>query len=97
MVEVARLVVPASVEVIGEECFSPCKFLIGVLFGEGSRLRRLEKGCFMSAGLTRVVIPASVEVIGEECFAGCESLGEVVYEGQVDRIDIAENAFPVHA
>jgi hypothetical protein len=36
--------VPASVEVLGEVCFSSCRSLSSVTFASGSRLSRIERG-----------------------------------------------------
>jgi hypothetical protein len=83
-------VIPASVEVIGEKCFSG-SLLQEVIFEKPSRVRRLERKAFWRCCLTKVVIPASVEVIGEKCFFSCSSLRGVVYEGEV--ASVAENAY----
>jgi hypothetical protein len=72
--------IPASVEEIGEFCFSRCRFLDVVVFERGSRVRRLTTRAFGDSGLRRIEIPASVEVIEPESFFRCDSLEELVFE-----------------
>jgi hypothetical protein len=74
------LVIPASVKILGEECFAECKFLSSVRFEPGSRLSRIERGVFRDSGLKDIVIPASIEFMGQSCFAGCKSLLFVIFE-----------------
>ena len=64
-----ELEIPASVEEIGDGCFSDCTSLSRVTFASGSALRRIGKEAFCGCDeLREVEIPASVEEIGEGCF-----------------------------
>ena len=67
--------IPASVEEIGESCFSGCSSLSRVTFASGSAVRRIGKEAFRECRkLSEIEIPASVEEIGERCVWGCSSL-----------------------
>jgi hypothetical protein len=63
-----EIILPSSVEVLCESCFSECKSLFSVTFESGSRLSRIEKWAFYGTGLIEIIVPASVEVLGERCF-----------------------------
>jgi hypothetical protein len=41
-----EIILPASVEVLGEYCFYSCTLLSSVIFESGSRLSRIEKSAF---------------------------------------------------
>jgi hypothetical protein len=55
-----EVVIPASVEIMGEGCFSGCISLASLIFESGSRLSRIEAGALCETGLIEIVIPASV-------------------------------------
>jgi hypothetical protein len=74
--------VPASVEVLGENCFSSCRSLSSVTFALGSRLSRIEWWAFRETGLVETIVPASVEVLGELCFSYCRSLSSTAFESE---------------
>jgi hypothetical protein len=78
----SRIVVPKSIEFIGEYCFVECKSLDEVIFESGCNLKRIEKGTFSRSGLKSIRIPSTVEFIGEECFSRCKFLKEVIFEGK---------------
>jgi hypothetical protein len=56
-----EVVIPASVEVLGEGAFSECKSLSSIIFESGSRLSKVEKWAFRDSELAEIVFPASVE------------------------------------
>jgi hypothetical protein len=64
-----ELILPASVEVLGDGCFSECKSLSSIIFESGSKLSRIEKWAFCQTGLIEIILPVSVEVLSEACFA----------------------------
>jgi hypothetical protein len=66
--------IPASVEVIGEECFAFCTLLSSVTFESGSRLSRIENQAFGKTALIEIIIPPSV--------ADCRSLSSVTFESR---------------
>jgi dextranase len=59
------IVLPSSVEVLGEWCFSGCPSLTSITFESGSKLQRIEESAFKGSGLLSIEIPSSVEVLGE--------------------------------
>jgi hypothetical protein len=66
--------IPKSVNVVGENCFRECKFLVEVLFEEGCQLKLLPKGCFQRSSLRRIFVPRSIESIEKGCFLRCSEL-----------------------
>ena len=87
------LIIPASVEEIGEQCFRETK-LSSVAFESGSCLKKIGKEAFAENKYlkSKITIPASVEVIGEECFKDCVQFPGVEYEPG-SRL-IRDNALP---
>jgi hypothetical protein len=75
-----EIILPASVEMLGEKCFTWCKPLSSVRFESGSRLSRIENEAFRVTGLVEIILPASVEFLGERCFSECPSLSSVTFE-----------------
>jgi hypothetical protein len=75
-----EIVIPSSVEIIGERCFFQCRSLTSVTFESGSRLSRIANRVFCETGLINIVIPASVEVLDSNCFAQCKSLSSITFE-----------------
>jgi hypothetical protein len=73
------IILPSSVEVFSEHCFSQCRSFSSVTFESGSRLSRIEWGAFYETGLIEIILPSSVEVLGKNCFNGCESLSSVTF------------------
>jgi hypothetical protein len=72
--------IPASVEVICENCFESCHLLVSVTFEQDCKLSRLESSAFFSSGLISIHIPVSVEVICRSCFQNCHSLVSVTFD-----------------
>jgi hypothetical protein len=63
-----EIIVPASVEVLGANCFSECESFSSGRFESGSRLSHIEKWAFRGTDFIEIILPSSVEVLGEECF-----------------------------
>jgi hypothetical protein len=75
------IVIAASGEVIGEECFQRCLGLLSLTFEAGCGLRRLERlAVAWCTSLPSICIPASVEFIGEHCFFDCKRMLRVTFE-----------------
>jgi hypothetical protein len=87
------VVIPNSVEIIGERCFDGCRSLNEVVFEEGSNLTRIDGRAFSFSGLESIRIPSKVEIIGESCFYGCEDLHEVIFEGGFNLREIGPAIF----
>jgi hypothetical protein len=75
-----EIIVPASIEFLGEGCFSDCRSLSSITFESGSRLSRIESWAFSQTGLVEIIVPASIEFLGEECFHECRSLSSITFE-----------------
>lgn len=66
-----------SLDVASGECGDTRSMLVGV-DQLGSRVRRLENGCFQDCSRLRSAnVPPTVKEIGGRCFAGCKSLTDV--------------------
>ena len=73
---VSSVVIPDSVEVVGENAFFVCVGLEELHLGTG--IKKLEYAAFGTCvSLKSVVIPDSVEVVGEFAFFGCSGLEEL--------------------
>jgi hypothetical protein len=57
-----EIVIPASIEILGENCFVGCGSLTSLTVESGSRLSRIEKQAFAGTALIELVIPGSVEL-----------------------------------
>ena len=71
--------IPDSTEELCDSCFSWCKRLSRVTFGESSSLKLIGKKAFDGSGMVEIHIPNSVEQLSEECFAYCEGLSRVTF------------------
>lgn len=71
------VVVPETVETIGESAFNRCNNLTSVTLG--SNVKTIEYEAFYHSGLTKITIPASVTSIGEGAFSWCDDLLTVNY------------------
>jgi hypothetical protein len=88
------IVIPASVAVIGKDCFLMCHFLFSVSFEADSRLIRIEEGAFaFCMALKSICIPRSVEQIDRECFTGCSSLEILTVESGSRLVRVARPIF----
>ena len=90
------IIIPASVEKIGEEAFSGCTRLKSVTFEEGSKLTEIPYkafyGCF---DLNHVTFEGetSIELIDEYAFFQCEYLTDVTFENNTKDIKVGRQAF----
>jgi hypothetical protein len=75
-----EIILPASIEILGEGCFCSCRSFFSVRFESGSRLSRIEKEAFIGTVLIEIILPASIKVLGERCFSNCKSLSSVTFE-----------------
>jgi hypothetical protein len=75
-----ELVIPASIELLDEDCFLRCGSLTSLTFETGSKLSRIEKYTLQDSSLIELVIPASVELLGDGCLYECRSLFSVAFK-----------------
>jgi hypothetical protein len=50
-----EIVIPASVEVLGEECFLGCTLLQSITFEQGSRLREVGRSAFSEVPVSPIL------------------------------------------
>jgi hypothetical protein len=75
--QLAKIEIPASVEVITDQALSGCKSLCEVIFAPGSRLKEIS-GFGWYDSLKEMEIPPSVEIIKGQAFCWCKSLCEMI-------------------
>ena len=84
--DIKKVIIPGTVEFIGERSFSGCESLNGVILGEGVRV--IWKGAFSGCDkLKRIQLPASMETVCSSAFSCCKGLQEAVVpsNAQIDR------------
>ena len=57
---VERVIIPNSVENLGEYAFYRCKQLREVIFEPGSRMKTIKRRCFKGSKLRKIIIPKNV-------------------------------------
>jgi hypothetical protein len=77
--------IPDSVEIIDAESFKENKLLTNILFGEDSRLTKIENGAFQNTSLRTIALPRSVQFVGPNVFFETKTLEEVTGEILTDR------------
>ena len=90
---VTKVVVPASVRVIGTEAFYRSNELEEVLFPEDSQLETIGARSFQESGIMRIGIPDSVATISEHAFQMCKRLRSIVFDSQSKIERIGERCF----
>ncbi|MDR1267333.1 MAG: leucine-rich repeat domain-containing protein [Holosporales bacterium] len=79
-ISLQSIVIPKSVEDLGESCFFQCR-LSSVSFEQGSCLQTIGSHAFSECiSLRSIVIPKGVEELGEGCFVLCSALTSVTFE-----------------
>lgn len=82
---VISVVIPNSVEVIGNDAFYLCRNMTSVTLGNG--VREIGKGAFYNCGmLTSINIPGSVTAMGDYTFMFCNSLRSAVIGEGITKI-----------
>lgn len=74
------IVIPNSVETIGEKAFYYCSNLQSVNFASGSKLKTIESYAFYSCKITEITIPKSVTSISQDAFKYCSKLKNIYVE-----------------
>jgi hypothetical protein len=88
------ILIPASVESLGDECFYECRSLSSVTFESESKLVRIEARAFARlSNLKSISIPASVESLGDDCFNMCCFLSSVTFDSRSNLVRIGSGAF----
>jgi hypothetical protein len=63
-----RLIIPKSVEIIGECCFSSCDSLVDIFFECGSRLTAIQSSAFADTALKSACLPPRLAFIASDAF-----------------------------
>jgi hypothetical protein len=88
------VLIPASIEILGNCCFSNCTLLTEIIFEPGSKLNEMAVMLFIKCySLQSICIPANVETIHGYCFANCTSLANVSFAPGSKLTRIEEDAF----
>lgn len=71
-----EIVLPDTIEIIGDQAFRDCKKLKKVTFPKN--LKKIEDGAFANCiALEKAIIPEGTEIVEEEAFKNCTALAEV--------------------
>ena len=83
---IVEIVIPDSVEELGDDSFSDCMRLRRITFCEPSSLKRIGDNAFSDCQvLTEITIPDSVEELGCKCFYNCRDLTRITF-GQLSSL-----------
>ena len=74
-----EVMIPDTVEEIGDQAFAYCTQLSSVTFGKCPSVKRIAYGAFHSCGLEEIMIPDTVETLGRDCFSDCLNLSRVIF------------------
>lgn len=75
-IDVTRIIIPDSVEIIGEYAFTTCQNLRMIRFGNG--IKELPKGvCYRAGELIAVFLPEGCTAIGNAAFYECKKLTDI--------------------
>lgn len=101
--KIESIVIPASVEFIGNSAFGYCRNMETVRFESDSKVEIIEGGWYGASGmptgvfqdcskLKEINIPASVKIIKGGAFHGCESLTKVTFD-EYSNLEELEGAY----
>ncbi|MDD3174319.1 MAG: leucine-rich repeat protein [Herbinix sp.] len=79
------IVIPDSVNIIGDYAFSSCYQLVSATLGNG--LTTIGYGAFYCTGLTSITIPKNVATINGNAFRNCSALAEIRFNNKSTTID----------
>ena len=93
-----KIVIPSSVEEIGDCAFDGFENLEILEFAPNSKLKKIGERAFYNSGninkkIKRIIIPSSVEEIGDLAFAGYENLETVEFASNSRLKKIGDNPF----
>ncbi|MBR6250913.1 MAG: leucine-rich repeat domain-containing protein [Bacteroidales bacterium] len=90
---ITSVVIPASVQAIGDKAFYQCKSLELVVFAEGSQLQSIGECAFSETAISSITLPANLTETGEWAFSGCSNLTTVEFEEGSKMQIISEGSF----
>lgn len=84
---IERVVIPDTVEKIGDNVFKNCQFLTEIELSEN--LKSIGNSAFENTGITRMNIPSTVKTIGRSAFKECINLEEIELSDELTSISAA--------
>ena len=86
--DIKKVILPGTVDSVGDHSFASCKSLSEVVFSEG--VRWIWRNAFTCCNkLKRVHLPASVETICSSAFSYCKGLQEAVVPSNAHIVEYA--------
>lgn len=86
---VKEIILPKSMEYMGVNMFYNCKSLESFTIPQG--ITTISEGMFDGCDtLSTIYIPKTVKVIEKNAFRNCKNLREIIYEGNINDIEIKE-------
>jgi hypothetical protein len=86
--------IPASVEILGGDCFSNCTSLSRFTIESPLKMTEIYAGAFSGcSSLTAICIPASVSALYAKCFSECKSLSSLAFGSGSQLRQIHSHAF----
>lgn len=83
--DIETIIIPASVEKIGEEAFANCSNLTEVIFEGDSNLKIISNKAFANTAIKNITLPESLLEIGDEAFYG-SSLNQITIPASTTKI-----------
>ncbi len=84
---ISSVTIPASVEIIGDQCFAHCQALTSFSFAEGCKVTKIPASMLeYCRRIPTITIPETITSIGSKAFAGCIALGEIYIPSTVTEI-----------
>lgn len=78
------VILPESINRIGETAFSGCKSLSEIIIPE--QVTKIDDRAFYGTAIKSIVLPVGITSISEHLFGGCSNLETVVFKGSVSQI-----------
>lgn len=86
---VKEIILPKTMEYMGVNMFYNCKSLESFIIPQG--ITTISEGMFDGCEtLSTIYIPKTVKVIEKNAFRNCKNLKEIIYEGNINDIEIKE-------
>lgn len=85
--KITKVIIPSSIQMLGNNVFSNCTALQEIEFEENSQLAKIPNNAFYKCtSLKEITIPDSVRVIGDYAFYQCSAINELYISSNVQAI-----------